>query len=279
MNLDWLDRAASLGGHLWGCAWPFAALLLAASYIPTIATPASAASESQARLERLFVDNEIQRELPRRPAQQAPDTSSSSAGSPPPTLQRSDEPASQNNGDAPAQSRVPPRERSPVGDPGPALRIFLWVVVGALAIIVLFHISNALIDRARAVGKKPQEPVDQAGGTRDRPANSPTPRVPPNPLSAAEDLARAGKYNDAVHLVLLIAIERLKESFGGIGQSLTSLEVTQKLPPNSDARPAFAMLVLLVELSHFGGRPLAEPDYRRSKKNFEDLFSLVGEPS
>lgn len=296
MKSDWLNRAIFLRNRVIGgpgfvdqvfvdqgfghrarrSSWPLIALLLIA--ITPTPTPATADDAANARLERVFVDSRIQRELPPAPAPSATGTQRD-AGSGTRVPERSDAPASRSPGDPTAQSSSPPQPRSPIGDPSPALKVLLWILVGALAIIVFFHISQALIKKAKTVGKSKQAPGNRTPVEQTR-SPMPAPRtLPPNPLAAAEDLAGTGNYGEAIHLVLLIAIERLRERFGRIGPSLTSLEVSRELPLDGDAKPALATLVALVELSHFGGRPLGEPDYRRAKSRFADLIAVVGPSS
>ena len=81
-------------------------------------------------------------------------------------------------------------------------------------------------------------------------------------LSRAQRLARDGRFDEAVHVLLLTATDILAARRNLlISNERTSRELLRELPINEDERSRFRHLVQAVELSLFGGRPVTEADY------------------
>lgn len=97
-------------------------------------------------------------------------------------------------------------------------------------------------------------------------------------LEEADALAAEGRYAEAIHLLLLVALERLRRELGPrVAPALTSREVLQVAPvPEAVAAP-LARMVALSEIKHFGGRDAAAPDYRSCRRDF--LHFSTGEPA
>ncbi len=88
----------------------------------------------------------------------------------------------------------------------------------------------------------------------------------------AEELARRGRFAQAMHLLLLRGLGemrlRLKIS---IAASLTSREIVARAPLGVQTRAALADLVGRVEISHFGAHEPGEAEYAASRASFEML--------
>ena len=96
-------------------------------------------------------------------------------------------------------------------------------------------------------------------------------------LEPPERLAAEGRYDDAIHHLLLIAIQRLcRRAATRPDPARTSRELLRLLPLKSEARAGFAGLVQAVELAYFGGVPAGPEDYRLSMAHFR---SALGEGS
>ncbi len=94
-------------------------------------------------------------------------------------------------------------------------------------------------------------------------------------LDDAEQLAGSGQYGDAVHHLLLNAIEYLKRRSGKmIPRAWTAREIQQQLPISILARALLQLLVQTVERAHFAGRDVSESDYRRCRDSYEQLLGL-----
>ncbi len=156
-------------------------------------------------------------------------------------------------------SRPPerPRSRPPVGAGGSAiLSTVLWVLVGVVAALLVFWAVREFKGYVRPVRTEEAVPVA-------------TPHAPPAEaeLGDAEALAEEGRYDDAVHVLLLRALRSL-ETEGSPVSSNTSREVIGAAALEHEAREAVTELVRAVELSLFGGRPAGEAGYRASVDHY-----------
>jgi hypothetical protein len=120
--------------------------------------------------------------------------------------------------------------------------------LAVLAVFVTLSVVNAVRRRAA-----------KSGGHRERAAPAPLDAAPV-PLAEHERLARAGRFDEACHLVLLAALARLatrrKEPFA---PSATGREILWTL--DGAPREGLEVLVRIVERSLFAGQPATEDDY------------------
>lgn len=99
------------------------------------------------------------------------------------------------------------------------------------------------------------------------PSAADAPRTPPRalrigPLTDVEDLARAGRYGDAIHLLLLHLFAALqRRPATAPAPAHTSREVLARTRLASEARAALGVLVQAAEAVHFGGREAVREDY------------------
>lgn len=92
-----------------------------------------------------------------------------------------------------------------------------------------------------------------------------------------EQLAAQGRYGEAMHALLLVAIAGLAQRcLHPPSPSRTSRELIRQLPLRPEAREAFAGLVAAVELNLFGGVPAGEEDYRRNLDRFQLISGRAG---
>ena len=90
-------------------------------------------------------------------------------------------------------------------------------------------------------------------------------------------LAAEGRYAEAIHALLLLAIQRHASRLDPPPpESATSREVLRVLPLEGPAREALRELVAEVELSLFGGRAVDEEGYQRCLRSFETLAGIPG---
>ncbi|MGD1876346.1 MAG: hypothetical protein ACFB13_02470 [Kiloniellaceae bacterium] len=169
----------------------------------------------------------------------------------------------------PAPEALPDRE--PLRIPPWLAKILFWVVIAAVAALVLFFLGNLLLDLARNRGV--------FKGNREKPAAEDPLRVETplrerrggdeHTLAEADRLAAEGRFSEAIHLLLLVALDRLHRELGPrVAPAMTSREVL-RLPalPGETVAPLTRM-VQLSEINHFGGRLAAEPDYHRCRDDF-----------
>lgn len=100
-----------------------------------------------------------------------------------------------------------------------------------------------------------------------RPAASP---VRQDLLAQAEALARAGQFIEAIHILLLAAVDRLAHSGGtALPAAWTGRELFRQAAMAGPAREAFGTLLNVSERTHFGGRPADAEDYHACRTLFD----------
>lgn len=171
-----------------------------------------------------------------------------------------------------------PPERLDFSIPPWLAEILFWglvIVVGLVVAWFLFQlIADLVLDRS---------PFKR---NRERTATAPerveTPVMPRRPVDAhslaeADRLAAEGRFAEAIHLLLLVAMTRLHGELGPrVPPAMTGREIL-RLPslPAATVAPLTRM-VQLSEIKHFGGRQAAEPDYRAARG---DYLAFTGEAS
>jgi hypothetical protein len=84
----------------------------------------------------------------------------------------------------------------------------------------------------------------------------------------AQALAGAGRYGEAIHLLLLETLAALSRA-ARLSPALTSREVLARVALPPPALEALAGLVVAVEVSRFGGAEPGEQDYRACLDRFQ----------
>ena len=141
-----------------------------------------------------------------------------------------------------------------------ALEIFFWTVLAGIGLLALAWVVWQLLD------------LRLVRGAHGRPAATAAITLSRRPLEDAEGLARAHRYDEAVHVLLLRSIEELRA--GGAfnpKSSLTSREILAAAPLAAAQRDLFALLVSKVEISLFGRTPLGQSDYELCAAGFREL--------
>lgn len=150
---------------------------------------------------------------------------------------------------------APPDPSFPSFSLGPwavLVRILMWIGLAAVVALAIAWVVNRIGVRAR------DEVVDPGMG-------APAPLE--IPLESAERLAAAGRFAEAIHVLLLETLAALSRA-AQLAPSLTSREIVSRVPLPARARDALAGLVLAVEISRFGGTPAGERDYRACLERF-----------
>ena len=151
--------------------------------------------------------------------------------------------------------------------------VFLYLLVAVLAIalcIVAYHLYGTYAFGRRVSKKKVDQPLQVATQPIMRPAGD----APLPDLDEIERLARAGAFAEAIHLMLLRALEALRHRLGtSWAKSLTSREIARRSELAPTDRSALKMLVGAVEISRFGGKNANEQIYRACL----DQYRLIGE--
>ena len=139
------------------------------------------------------------------------------------------------------------------------VRILMWI---GLAVAVVLAVAWVM---SRVGGRTLDQEVDPGAG-------APAPLEVP--LESAQRLAAAGRFAEAIHLLLLETLAALSRA-ARLAPSLTSREIAARVPLPARAREALAGLVAAVEISRFGGAPAGERDYRACLARFHAFLETT----
>jgi len=156
-----------------------------------------------------------------------------------------------------------PRSTSSAPGVGASLaQVLLWVLVGVVALLATLW----LVQRLR--GYRPDEHL------ADPPPAAVTSRaIEPLSLDEAQALAQAGRYDAALHALLLAVFQALDPERVLAG-SLTSREILAEVSLGKRARGALEDLVAGVEVSLFGGRSPGATQFTRAVRACQGFFAL-----
>ncbi len=176
--------------------------------------------------------------------------------------------------DSEIQSRYPVRAKGPLPRtkeddsmrlPGfSAAQVLMWVLIVAGVALGLFFLASKL------GGYTADLPAEVTGG----PGAAAMPRAPP-PATEAERLADEGRFEEAIHMLLLLALHPLTEEEHLAG-SLTSREILRTVELPAPAREAMSALVRAVEISVFGGLAPDRADYDRCAGEYHRYAEALG---
>lgn len=108
------------------------------------------------------------------------------------------------------------------------------------------------------------------GDDEARPRDGPDRAVVERPLGDADELARQGRYGEAIHVLLLRTLQELARRLPErLPSSLTSREIVERVRMPDDARRALSVLVGAVEVSHFGAATPGAGDFQQCRHHFQ----------
>jgi hypothetical protein len=144
----------------------------------------------------------------------------------------------------------------------------LWIVV-AVAIAVLLYAFRDMIPILR-LGRGGDWSTDEAvpGEVKARP--------PAAVLGAADELAAAGRFVEAMHVLLLQSLADIRQGLDEqFADSLTSREILRSTRLSETGRASLRDIVNRVELTYFGQYPAALPDYVACRASFNALVQAL----
>lgn len=156
------------------------------------------------------------------------------------------------------------------------IEAFLWTIAAILVVMVAVFLFNALQNRTgfKLKRKSKQQP---SATLVETPLFDMQKAVVDRNLEEADALAAQGRFAEAIHLLLLVAMDRLRRELGArIAPALTGREVLQLAPVPPAVVEPLSRMVSLSEIKHFGGRDAAGPDYDQCRQDFLQ-FSGQGE--
>jgi hypothetical protein len=151
---------------------------------------------------------------------------------------------------------------------GPLFKLIGWLLLAALAGLVAYGVLQLVMSYVN-------RPRSDTEAQDDVPLADIDAGAAQGWLEDAEILAARGDYGDAVHHLLLNAIEHLKRRAGRpIPRAWTARDILAQLPISVLARALLQLLVQTVERAYFAGRALTQGDYQRCRDSYEQLLGL-----
>lgn len=147
----------------------------------------------------------------------------------------------------------------------------LWVVIGLAGAILLYSFRDTIMAawRTKGTGAWSAPEGESAAAAAGNEAVV---------LDAADELAAAGRFVEAMHVLLLHGLaymrQRLDQRFS---DSLTSREILHSTNLSENARASLRDVVSRVELTYFGKRPAALADYMACRASFNALARALHE--
>lgn len=145
------------------------------------------------------------------------------------------------------------------------LRVLMWGVILAGGALLGYYLVNEAVLHFR--GRKSNwEEADEGetGAAGQRRARGIS-------LEDCDRLAAEGDFAGAIHALLLHWLGRLREGGAALPAALTSREILRRLRLAKEEQDALAVLVRLVELTHFGGRGASEDDFRQCRNLYRQV--------
>lgn len=158
-----------------------------------------------------------------------------------------------------------PPVAEPVISAGAELTRILFIVLAvAVVVLILAWVTQTVFQRM-ATGRKNAEAESEVQSEKARPERE-------LDVGDATRLAAEGRYGEAIHALLLAAIQHFAaRAHIQVQPSRTSRELARLLPLRGDSRAKFNELVMAVERTLFGGEPAGPEDYQRSLERFRSL--------
>ena len=157
-----------------------------------------------------------------------------------------------------------------IGAISPLLQILFWAGVAALVVFLVLAIARRVEDGEWSWRRKKAAAPERAESWR--PEEAPARAL----LREADALAAAGRYAEAVHLLLFRSIEEIDRRRPELVRpALTSRDIAGAPALPSGPKGAFATIVMAVERSLFGGRPVGETDWNSCRSAYQE-FAFSG---
>jgi hypothetical protein len=167
----------------------------------------------------------------------------------------------------PAAAAVPADAAGAAAGPAAVLfkAVLVCVVVALLLALIVSLVAAVRRRRAERGTAAPPAPAADAAA------------APVHALADADRLAADGRYGEAVHVLLLVAIAALAgRAARPPAASQTSRELLRLLPLDAATRPTFAALVALVEATLFGGRAAGDGEFQTARRDALTLLARGG---
>nr|WP_298689415.1 DUF4129 domain-containing protein [uncultured Dongia sp.] len=226
---------------------------IVACLVTLAGAPPATAQDAKATVDHVLEDSAYQTEFPGDPPPPAPSASRSTTN---PTVPSTPESQSEASDLSPEPPPAPLAEPSQSIDPR---YILLALAIGCFVILGGYLLFRKPAGQATSA----PGPVPIAATVTRRERTEPVTDAPAGPIDEAERLAAAGRYGDAIHVILLRFLSELRHAAHvTITDSSTSREVLRNAAVPPHLRGGLATVVGAVELCHFGGRDADEKLFR-----------------
>jgi hypothetical protein len=144
----------------------------------------------------------------------------------------------------------------------------LWIVIGAALLVLLYAFRDLIpILRTSRGDDWMSEEAFGGGGRAGSPAAA---------LGAADELAAAGRFVEAMHVLLLQGLAAIRAGLDEeFADSLTSREILRRARLPDPGRASLRDIVNRVELTYFGQHPAALLDYEACRASFNTLTQAL----
>jgi len=144
----------------------------------------------------------------------------------------------------------------------------LWIVIGAALVVLLYAFRDLIpILRTSRGNDWMSEEAFGGGGKAGSPAAA---------LGAADELAAAGHFVEAMHVLLLQGLAAIRAGLDEeFADSLTSREILRRARLSDPGRASLRDIVNRVEWTYFGQYPAALADYQACRASFNTLTQAL----
>jgi hypothetical protein len=145
----------------------------------------------------------------------------------------------------------------------PFLKLVFWAGLAAAVLMIVYFIARGLLQIDLRRGKRKPK-AGEAEAWRPEPARARA------LLEDADRLAAEGRFDEAVHLLLLRSIDDFSgRKPGAVRPALTSRDIAGLSAMPLSARGAFESIARAVEASLFAARPAGASDFARCREAYE----------
>ena len=157
----------------------------------------------------------------------------------------------------------PPKNSFSLPGSSETFRGLLWVAVvgGVLVLGYFLRDSLPLYDRSRRIVARDDgvHPASQPGAMNVA-------------QTEADELARLGRYVEAMHVLLLQSLAEMRRRLGiSIADSLTSREILRRVELPEIGRASLGAIIQQVERTYFGQQGADQADYNTCNDSFNAL--------
>jgi len=147
-----------------------------------------------------------------------------------------------------------------LGELAPIFKFVFWGGLALAAALIVWFVTRELIGMRFKRRAQAAAPADW----RPEPAQALA------LLEEADGLAAAGRFGEAIHILLFRSIADIAGRRPGLVRpALTSRDIAGLVQMPPPARSAFARIAERVERSFFGGRPAGSEDFAAARSDYE----------